>query len=167
MKLHFTRPALDAIAQQATKVSGASSGARSLKRLLETRLLDTMYEVPGGGVRYALVDRDAAMGQGDVQLFSRGGRSAWANAIEEDEEKHSPSKPGPAPSTSSTKPPGPSDKLSEVRNTVITHPSVGPNKASPSGLFTRVDEATLRRRARARLTRPSRVGNLRILTTES
>lgn len=180
VKLHFTQAAITAIAHQACQLSGASSGARSLRRLLETLLLDTMYDAPGGGVRYALVDRQAAMGEREVLLFSRGGRSAWMTAMEEDGAESTEAGPevkakGAAKKDMAVKTP---DATRRTPSSARQPPQVedsnktGAGASSPAqqpraGVFGRIDKAMLRRRARARLTRPSRVGNLRILTSDS
>lgn len=168
INLHFTTPAIASLAKQAAQSCKTSSGARVLRRLMEKRLLDAMFDGPNpnGGARYALMDKSAAQGQSQVQLFSRGGKSAWLNAIEEDEEKHkqslSPKKLKNLPSSSQS-----SANLSKSPVKIQAHVKPGSwSSSSTSSLLARIDEATLRRRARARLTRPSRVGNLRILTSE-
>jgi ATP-dependent Clp protease ATP-binding subunit ClpX len=185
IKLHFTSAAISSLAHQAAQVSTTSSGARMLRRLMEKRLLDAMYDGPGGGSRYALMDESAAQGRSQVQLFSRGGRSAWLNAIEEDEERNRrPLKKaavgngskGVSKSVASSSSSSTSSSVASLQSSATTSSSqvaVSPSKKTQTrslshakSLFARVDEATLRRRARARLTRPSRVGNLRILTSD-
>lgn len=167
IKLHFTTPAIASLARQAAQSSASSSGARMLRRLMERRLLDAMYDGPGGGARYALMDESAAQGLSLVQLFSRGHRSAWLNAIDEEEERHkrrrtkkqSGDNRPPLPLASAANPgSGATAPVTLRRSQAKGHAEL----LGPAAL----DEATLRRRARARLTRPSRVGNLRILTSE-
>ncbi|UZJ57022.1 hypothetical protein CBS101457_006342 [Exobasidium rhododendri] len=178
IKLHFTTPAIASLAHQAAQSSSTSSGARMLRRLMEKRLLDAMYDAPGGGSRYALMDQSAAQGKKQVQLFSRGGRSSWLNAIEEDEENNKKAKKDATAVdkgntkravNSNTSPLSSKPSSTAIPSTLSDFKAKkAPMRSSShsNSLFARADEATLRRRARARLTRPSRVGNLRILTTE-
>jgi len=178
VKLHFTTPAIASLAHQAAQCSTTSSGARMLRRLMEKRLLDAMYDGPGGGSKYALMDQSAAQGLSQVQLFSRGGRSAWLNAIEEDEENYKKMQSSGnvevkkdtsttsfvhSKAANSSSPPLPSPLSLAQADPASRNIQV---RSASKSFLARADEATLRRRARARLTRPSRVGNLRILTSE-
>ncbi|PWN21066.1 P-loop containing nucleoside triphosphate hydrolase protein [Microstroma glucosiphilum] len=80
----ITSAALESIARQAS-ASKVQTGARSLKRILEDKLLDTLYAAPGGSIRFALLDEEAAEGRGDVKVWSRGGKQAFANAYDDEE----------------------------------------------------------------------------------
>lgn len=79
-----TSAALESIARQAS-TSKVQTGARSLRRILEEKLLDTLYAAPGGSIRFALLDEEAAEGRGDVKVWSRGGRQAFAAAYDDEE----------------------------------------------------------------------------------
>lgn len=79
-----TSAALESIARQAS-TSKVQTGARSLKRILEDKLLDTLYAAPGGSIRFALLDEEAAEGRGDVKVWSRGGKQAFATAYDDEE----------------------------------------------------------------------------------
>lgn len=162
IKLHFTTPAIASLAHQAAQSSKTSSGARMLRRLMEKRLLDAMFDGPNGGAAYALMDESAAKGLSQVQLFSRGGRSTWLDAIEEEEERHKKSQ------IADKKPVV--KKHSTLSTATVNHAKHvtlrTPIRSASTTMLDRINEATLRRRARARLTRPSRVGNLRILTSD-
>lgn len=166
IKLHFTTPAIASLAHQAAKTSKYASGARSLRRLLEKRLMDAMFDGPNGGARYALMDEKAAQGHSQVTFFSRGGRSAWLNAIEEEEERHK-RRPSFKKTKSTSAPRSSMPTMKEPKAPLTVKLQTPLMKATPPAnpFLPRIDEATLRRRARARLTRPSRVGNLRILTS--
>lgn len=180
VNLSFGKRALQSLARQAlyggssstTTHGGAGGfGARALRNVLEKRLMDAMYDAPGGAVRYALVDHAAAEGTAEVKMYSRGGKQAYLDALQEDENEHqvvggkSTAAPVLAPPTSRS----PSSTLAKAAAEgssvqkksalVAKKPSSTP---SQDHFF---DEVNIRRRARARLTRPSRVGNLRILTT--
>lgn len=97
VEFKVTQKALACIAQRMTgkattgdphttqAATGTPTGARGLRRLMEELLLDTMFLSPGGSIRYALLDEDAASGAGEVKVWSRGGRNAWLNAYKEEE----------------------------------------------------------------------------------
>ncbi|CAO1621254.1 unnamed protein product [Parajaminaea phylloscopi] len=98
VELKATRKALRCVARRLSgnpldgqSASSSSStatavptGARGLRRLLEDLLLDVMFLAPGGSIRYALLDEEAASGCGEVKVWSRGGRNAWINAYNEE-----------------------------------------------------------------------------------
>lgn len=167
IELHFTRPAIASLAHQAARSSKTSSGARVLRRLMEKRLLDAMFDAPNGGASFALMDESAAQGRSQVHLFSRGGKAAYLNAIEEDEVRYKKSQSGIMKVNTRSEL---QKRLSTIKvNTssqINVRQPVKHGSSSSTSLLNRIDEANLRRRARARLTRPSRVGNLRILTSD-
>jgi ATP-dependent Clp protease ATP-binding subunit ClpX len=166
IELRFTTPAIASLAHQAAQSSKTSSGARVLRRLMEKRLLDAMFDAPNGGASFALMDESAAQGRTQVHLFSRGGKAAYLNAIEEDEEKYKKSKSGNAKTTASHKIEKPFSAIKVNPSQVNIRQPIRHGSFSSTSILSRIDEANLRRRARARLTRPSRVGNLRILTSD-
>jgi len=61
VKLHFSRPALSAIAQ---KACAANTGARGLRSIVEEVLLESMYHLPtweARGVRHCMVSEDTVL----------------------------------------------------------------------------------------------------------
>ncbi|PWN87446.1 P-loop containing nucleoside triphosphate hydrolase protein [Acaromyces ingoldii] len=170
VNLSFGKKALQSLARQAisgggpTKSTASSSsggfGARALRSLLEKRLMDAMYDAPGGAVRYALVDQAAAEGAAEVKMYSRGGKQAYLDALHEDEsEEQDIKKKKLSTSISSSSPAAKAEAIRQKEPPLVAKT---PSPPSQNHFF---DEVNIRRRARARLTRPSRVGNLRILTT--
>ncbi|KAK0565369.1 ATP-binding protein [Tilletia horrida] len=140
VSLRVTKPALRAIAAQAAT---KSTGARGLRRIMEDRLLEAMYLAPGSSVKYGLVDEQAALGNAEVQLYSRGGKMAWLAAAADDEagDGHAmgPFRSGHKPAAALA---DGSDKAGNV-------------DVSPV-------HSVLRRKARTRLVRPSRLGHFRL-----
>ncbi|GAA6033861.1 hypothetical protein JCM8097_000374 [Rhodosporidiobolus ruineniae] len=59
VELRFTTPALKAIAQQAVS---KGTGARGLRGIMESVLLDSMFDTPHSSIRYVLVTRSTALG---------------------------------------------------------------------------------------------------------
>ena len=71
--LEFTQEALVATAEEAMK---HNIGARGLRTILERTLLDVMYELPSlSSVTGCMVDEDAILGTGEVQLASDEGET--------------------------------------------------------------------------------------------
>lgn len=191
--------------------SSSSSGARGLRRVMEDTLLDAMFLAPGGSIRFALLDEDAAAGRGEVRFWSRGGRSAFLDAWNEEDDEHSKpilaqpkaqatahksagARPQRKPSVTSSRS-GKTDATSFFSPNAARRPadairaqryidpasqqlideadadaSVSANNTRPSAsgsspstpLLTKSTHAIARRKNRARLNRPSRVGNLRV-----
>jgi ATP-dependent Clp protease ATP-binding subunit ClpX len=76
-------PALRAVAAQAKERGG---GARGLRGIMETVLLDAMYDVPGSGVRYVLVTKAVVEGSEKAGYWSRGeGTAFWSEWAKEEE----------------------------------------------------------------------------------
>lgn len=84
VEIRFTTPALRAIAQKAYDRGG---GARGLRGIMESLLLDAMYDVPGSGVRYVLVDEGVVVGEKEAGYWSRGEGTAFWRAWSEEEER--------------------------------------------------------------------------------
>lgn len=84
--IHFTTPALHAIASLAHSRGG---GARGLRGIMENVLLEAMYDVPGSGVRYVLITKAVVNGDEKAGYWSRGeGAAFWSEwAKEEDTAK--------------------------------------------------------------------------------
>ncbi|KDQ21607.1 hypothetical protein BOTBODRAFT_208361 [Botryobasidium botryosum FD-172 SS1] len=82
--IRFTTPALRVICE---KAAARGMGARGLRGIMESLLLDPMYDVPGSSVRYVLIDASAARGERPALYWSRGQRSQFYSAIAAEEEK--------------------------------------------------------------------------------
>ena len=68
VELEFSEKALVATAKEALK---QGTGARGLRSVLESTLLDVMYEMPSmSGVTRCSVDEDAIYGTGEVTLIT-------------------------------------------------------------------------------------------------
>ena len=73
IELEFTQEALEATAEEALK---HNIGARGLRTILERTLLDVMFELPSlSSVTGCVVDEDAILGTGEVQLASDEGET--------------------------------------------------------------------------------------------
>lgn len=81
--LHITVPALREIARQAIQMK---TGARGLRRLMETLLCDAMFETPESSVKYALVTQSTARKESPVMYFSRGQGYLFHGMIAAEEE---------------------------------------------------------------------------------
>jgi len=73
--LRFTGDALDRIAHEAIQ---RRSGARGLRAILETRMLDIMYNIPSlENVKECIINKDVVMKQGEpVLVFEKKQESA-------------------------------------------------------------------------------------------
>ena len=83
--LHLTTPALSEIAKQAITMK---TGARGLRRLMETILSDAMFETPESSVKYALVTASTARKEAPVMYFSRGQGYLFHGMIASEENPH-------------------------------------------------------------------------------
>ena len=63
-------------------------GARGLRGIMETLLLDAMYDVPGSGIRHVLINESVVKGERPAMYWSRGEGTAfwheWATEEERD-----------------------------------------------------------------------------------
>lgn len=88
VEIRFTTPALREVAHMAQERGG---GARGLRGIMETILLDAMYEVPGSSVRYVLINERVVKGGIPALYWSRGQGTAflqeWAAEERETEKK--------------------------------------------------------------------------------
>jgi ATP-dependent Clp protease ATP-binding subunit ClpX len=72
VELEITKPALEAIADQALK---RGTGARGLRAILEEVLLNVMYELPGRtDVAKVVVDVDSVIGKASPTMIARNTR---------------------------------------------------------------------------------------------
>lgn len=83
IELRFTTPALHAIASTAAKMG---TGARGLRTVMERLLADAMFETPGSGIKYVLVNEDVANRKGGAVYFPRGQQSRFHGMIAAEEE---------------------------------------------------------------------------------
>ncbi|OCB88847.1 ClpX, ATPase regulatory subunit [Sanghuangporus baumii] len=82
VELRFTTLALQEICRQAAERGG---GARGLRGIMESLLLDAMYEVPGSNIRYVLINGAVARREQSALYWMRGGGAAfWAAWAEEE-----------------------------------------------------------------------------------
>jgi len=82
VEIKFTNAALCAICRKAVERGG---GARGLRGLMESILLDPMYEVPGSDIRYVLITRAVVEGQVPPLTWPRSeGAVAWNTFAEEE-----------------------------------------------------------------------------------
>lgn len=81
VEIRFTSAALDAICQKALERGG---GARGLRGIMESILLEPMYEVPGSNIRHVLITEDVVNGTAPPKYFQSnsaiGFWEEWAHA---------------------------------------------------------------------------------------
>ena len=74
VELEFSDSAIRAVAKEAIK---SNSGARGLRTILETAMLDIMYEVPFlDSIQKCVINKDVIEGLGGPELFFEGRKSA-------------------------------------------------------------------------------------------
>ncbi|KAI5367528.1 Putative AAA+ ATPase domain, ATPase, AAA-type, core, Clp ATPase [Septoria linicola] len=83
IEVRFTTAALHAIAATASKMS---TGARGLRTVMERLLAEAMFETPGSGIKYVLVNEDVANKKAGAAYFGRGQQNAFRNMIASEEE---------------------------------------------------------------------------------
>ncbi|WVW81413.1 hypothetical protein I302_103406 [Kwoniella bestiolae CBS 10118] len=81
-QLRFTDKAIKEIAKEGLERGG---GARGLRSIMEERLGDAMFEVPGSSVRYCLITEAVIKQQEPALYFSRGQRMGYLQAIEDED----------------------------------------------------------------------------------
>jgi len=69
VEIRFTSGALEEICRKAADRGG---GARGLRGIMESLLLDPMYEVPGSETRYVLITQDAVLGKSKPGYWPKG-----------------------------------------------------------------------------------------------
>ncbi|KAJ8697993.1 ATP-binding protein [Pleurotus ostreatus] len=81
-EIRFTSAALDEICLKAAERGG---GARGLRGIMESLLLEPMYEVPGSSVRHVLIKDTTVRGEEPPMYWSRGeGAAFWAAWADEE-----------------------------------------------------------------------------------
>jgi len=82
VELRFTTAALREICRAALERGG---GARALRGIMESLLLESMYEVPGSGVRHVLINERVARKKESAMYWSRGeGAAFWTTWADEE-----------------------------------------------------------------------------------
>ncbi|KAF2213122.1 hypothetical protein CERZMDRAFT_111503 [Cercospora zeae-maydis SCOH1-5] len=82
MEIRFTTAALHAIATTASKMG---TGARGLRTVMERLLADAMFETPGSGIKYVLINEDVANRKAGAVYFGRGQQAAFRAMIASEE----------------------------------------------------------------------------------
>ncbi|KAF8528990.1 P-loop containing nucleoside triphosphate hydrolase protein [Hysterangium stoloniferum] len=89
VEIRFTSAALREICIKAAERGG---GARGLRGVMESLLLDPMYEVPGSSIRHVLINQAVARGGEPPLYWSRGeGAAFWTAWAEEESREDKPS----------------------------------------------------------------------------
>ncbi|KIY73798.1 ClpX ATPase regulatory subunit [Cylindrobasidium torrendii FP15055 ss-10] len=68
VELRFTSAAIDAVCRKAARKGG---GARGLRGVMESVLLDPMYETPGSDVRHVLITEDTVLGKTPARYWTK------------------------------------------------------------------------------------------------
>jgi len=84
VEIRFTTLALREICRIAQKKGG---GARGLRSVMESLLLDPMYECPGSSVRYVLIDESVVRGENRAHYWSRSEGAAFYSMLAAEEER--------------------------------------------------------------------------------
>ncbi|KEP51514.1 ATP-dependent Clp protease ATP-binding subunit ClpX [Rhizoctonia solani 123E] len=82
VEIRFTSGALREICERAI---ARGMGARGLRAIMESALLDCMYDVPGSGVRYVLIDVATVRGDRPAGYWSRGQATQFYSALAAEE----------------------------------------------------------------------------------
>lgn len=83
--IRFTGAALDEICLKAAEKGG---GARGLRGIMESLLLEPMYEVPGSEIRHVLVTAEVVRGEKPPQYWKKGEGVAFWEAWATEEGKN-------------------------------------------------------------------------------
>lgn len=83
IEIRFTTAALHAIASTALKMG---TGARGLRTVMERLLADAMFESPGSGIKYVLINEDVADRKAGAIYFGRGQQEDFYNRITSEED---------------------------------------------------------------------------------
>ncbi|KAF9199573.1 hypothetical protein BGZ49_010284 [Haplosporangium sp. Z 27] len=90
VKIHFSQTALYTIAGQAIE---KQTGARGLRRIMESLLLDVMYEAPGSSIKHIVIDKEVVLGKKPALCFARGADGAVTDALDRDDREFGHSHP--------------------------------------------------------------------------
>ncbi|TFK27027.1 ClpX, ATPase regulatory subunit [Coprinopsis marcescibilis] len=86
VEIRFTSAALNEICAKAAERGG---GARGLRGIMETLLLEAMYEVPGSTIRHVLITEDVVKGNASPRYWHNGGGVAFWEAWASEEHQYS------------------------------------------------------------------------------
>ncbi|ORZ13847.1 P-loop containing nucleoside triphosphate hydrolase protein [Lobosporangium transversale] len=84
VKIHFSQSALHSIAAQAIE---KQTGARGLRRIMESMLLDMMYEAPDSSIKHIVINKEVVLGKKPALCFGRGAESTVTEALDRDDEE--------------------------------------------------------------------------------
>ncbi|KAF9963869.1 hypothetical protein BGZ65_008653 [Modicella reniformis] len=84
IKIHFSQAALHVIAAKAIE---KQTGARGLRRIMESLLLDVMYEAPGSSIKHIVIDKEVVEGKKPALCFARGADGAVTEALDRDDQE--------------------------------------------------------------------------------
>ena len=73
VELEFTSDAIDGLAELAEK---KGTGARGLRSIMESLMLDVMYQLPAPGISKCVVDGAAVRGESKVKLLAKSKRAS-------------------------------------------------------------------------------------------
>ncbi|KAI0774321.1 ClpX ATPase regulatory subunit [Fomes fomentarius] len=85
IEIRFTSSAIDQICRKAAARGG---GARGLRGIMETLLLDPMYEAPGSWIKHILIDEATVLGESPPRYWGAGKTEAakfWDEWVSEEE----------------------------------------------------------------------------------
>ncbi|KAG0047540.1 hypothetical protein BGZ83_007421 [Gryganskiella cystojenkinii] len=82
VKIHFSQAALYTVANQAIE---KQTGARGLRRIMESLLLDVMYEAPESSIKHIVIDKEVALGNKPALCFTRGAEASVTAALDRDD----------------------------------------------------------------------------------
>ncbi|KAF8925847.1 hypothetical protein BGZ47_003016 [Haplosporangium gracile] len=83
IKIQFSQAALYTIAKQAIE---KQTGARGLRRIMESLLLDVMYDAPGSSIKHIVIDKEVALGKKPAICFGRGAEGSVSEALDRDDQ---------------------------------------------------------------------------------
>ncbi|CCM01722.1 uncharacterized protein FIBRA_03787 [Fibroporia radiculosa] len=85
IEIRFTSAALDEICRNAAERGG---GARGLRGIMESLLLEPMYEAPGSSIRHILITDAVVKGEKSAQYWTKGEAPEFWAAWAEEEERY-------------------------------------------------------------------------------
>ncbi|KAF9912093.1 hypothetical protein EC991_001039 [Linnemannia zychae] len=83
IKIQFSQSALYTIAKQAIE---KQTGARGLRRIMESLLLDVMYDAPGSSIKHIVIDQEVVLGKKPAICFGRGAEGSVSEALDRDDQ---------------------------------------------------------------------------------
>ncbi|KAF9581877.1 hypothetical protein BGW38_000944 [Lunasporangiospora selenospora] len=103
IKIHFSQAALHTIAAQAIQ---KQTGARGLRRIMESMLLDVMYEAPGSSIKHIVISKEVVEGKKGALCYALGADGTVGDILARDDQVFNEGRGLPAcGSPSTTTPP--------------------------------------------------------------